>query len=100
MPSPRKNPRKNRKRPNPAYKKRPKSSFWDSVFGHVFDWTNQPNGRQVLPPLPTPHFDNGLLKEMLREGYRTLAKRYHPDLETGDAEKMTELNRIKTELGF
>jgi DnaJ-class molecular chaperone len=40
-----------------------------------------------------------MLTEILREGYRKCAMKYHPD-QGGDPEKMLELNRIKRELGF
>jgi hypothetical protein len=53
--------------------------------------TNRPQPRIVyhnVPP-PTPP---ALVKEMVKTGFRTLAKRYHPDHQGGDAERMKELN--------
>jgi hypothetical protein len=37
--------------------------------------------------------------ELLKEGYRKLATKYHPD-KGGDPEKMKELNRLKEKLGL
>lgn len=97
MPTPRKKPTK--KRPG-AHKKRPKIpevSLWDTLLGRLFGEQMSWEPPQSYPdPQPSQSFDEALLQEMLREGYRTLAKRYHPDLEGGSAEKMTELNLTKS----
>jgi hypothetical protein len=37
--------------------------------------------------------------ELLKEGYRKLAQKYHPD-KGGDSEKMKELNRLKEKFGL
>jgi hypothetical protein len=57
--------------------------------------TNRPRPRErviyqnipIPPPAPPP-----LVKEMVRTGYKTLAKRYHPDL-GGNTQQMQELNQ-------
>lgn len=63
-------------------------------------------GFQVPPhfnPGPPPYLGrdkaNGLETELLKEGYRKLATKYHPD-KGGDPEKMKELNRLKERLGL
>ena len=82
-------------------KQKTANGLWDTLLGHLFgEHTSWEPPRFYPDPPPAQSFDEGLLQEILREGYRTLAKRYHPDLEGGDAAKMTELNRIKAELRF
>ena len=39
--------------------------------------------------------DNTFLKEIINTGYKTLAKKYHPDINGGDSSKMVELNKAK-----
>lgn len=46
------------------------------------------------PPSQFDEQDRALLAEILRAGYRALALKYHPDLETGNAEIMVRLNRL------
>lgn len=52
---------------------------------------------------PPPHLNSkpksALEAELLKEGYRKLATKYHPD-KGGDPEKMKELNRLKERLGL
>lgn len=56
------------------------------------DWTpQQPPG--MRPP------NNELEAELMKEGYKKLAMKYHPD-KGGDPEKMKELNRLKEKLGL
>lgn len=53
-------------------------------------WTSRPTPKvvyQTASSNPGP-----LVQEMIRTGYKTLAKRYHPDL-GGDTRLMQELNR-------
>jgi hypothetical protein len=42
---------------------------------------------------------SALEAELMKEGYRKLATKYHPD-KGGDPEKMKELNRLKERLGL
>lgn len=72
-------------------------------FEEFFNW----RGRRFFPPNPPPEpepvahpLEIQMLTEMLKAGYKALAMKYHPDHEGGDAEKMTELNRLKKELGL
>jgi hypothetical protein len=56
------------------------------------------------PGFVAPHNGHGkpssaLEAELLKEGYRKLATKYHPD-KGGDPEKMKELNRLKERLGL
>jgi hypothetical protein len=67
-------------------------SVLNGLFGFV--------GPQFVPP----HNGHGkpssaLEAELLKEGYRKLAIKYHPD-KGGDPEKMKELNRLKERLGL
>jgi hypothetical protein len=49
---------------------------------------------------PNPLRNGSALEaELLKEGYRKLAAKYHPD-HGGDPEKMKELNRLKEKLGL
>ncbi len=58
-------------------------------------------------PEPEPPFNpnppqlrlSKLERELLKEGYRALAIKYHPD-KGGDPEKMKELNALKVRLGI
>lgn len=54
------------------------------------------------PPVP-PHTgldaeERLLLMEVVRAGYRALARKYHPDLEGGNPEMMVRLNRLMERL--
>jgi hypothetical protein len=51
-----------------------------------------------VPP-PRNGKPSALEAELLKEGYRKLATKYHPD-KGGDPEKMKELNRLKEKLGL
>jgi hypothetical protein len=68
-------------------------------MGQVFGDPRPADIPQPPPPGPRSMLENKLLIEMLREGYKRCAMKYHPD-QGGDPEKMLELNRIKQELGF
>lgn len=47
------------------------------------------------PPEFNPVFQQSeVLREILEEGRRSLAKKYHPDKPTGDAEKMQQINTV------
>lgn len=51
-----------------------------------------------VPTMQRPE-SSPLEAELLKEGYRKLAAKYHPD-HGGDPEKMKELNRLKEKLGL
>lgn len=40
-----------------------------------------------------------MMKELLKAGYKSLSKKYHPD-RGGDADKMVQLNNLKDKYGF
>lgn len=80
----------------PKAKRKRQSGFnpFEGFFDHRF---TPPD----LPPAPgVSKLETELLTEMLREGYKRCAMKYHPDHEGGDAEKMRELNRLKRELNL
>ena len=84
--------------PRRASKKKPKeqpryprSSFWDDFFTTA--------GYELEAPEKFTPLECEILTEMLREGYKKLAMKYHPD-HGGDSNRMRELNRIKAELKF
>jgi hypothetical protein len=52
----------------------------------------------ATPPMNLDGEDRALLDELMRAGYRTLARKYHPDLATGHAETMVRLNRLMDRL--
>jgi hypothetical protein len=57
-------------------------------------------GTQFVPPRNGNSKPSSELEaELLKEGYRKLATKYHPD-KGGDPEKMKELNRLKEKLGL
>lgn len=68
------------------------------LFGGLF---GVGQARPGFPFSTQPEVRNGsdLEAELLKEGYRNLAKKYHPD-KGGDPEKMKELNRLKEKLGL
>jgi hypothetical protein len=66
--------------------------FVSGIFGFdVSGFAPQPPPRNGKP--------SPLEAELLKEGYRKLAVKYHPD-KGGDPEKMKELNRLKEKLGL
>lgn len=73
---------------------------------HLLDFAAQFIGGIVgfkVPPLGTAvsndHKPSDLEQELMKEGYRKLATKYHPD-RGGDTEKMKELNRLKEKLNL
>jgi len=58
-----------------------------------------PPPEEVTQQPPSIRNGSPLEAELLKEGYRKLAQKYHPD-KGGDPEKMKELNRLKDELGL
>ena len=66
----------------------------NGIFG--FPMQAPPNG---FHPTPPAGIQSDLETELLKEGYRKLATKYHPD-KGGDPEKMKELNRLKDRLGL
>jgi len=67
--------------------------FYERFFG-------QNPGAQLKMERPASPLETEMLTEMLKEGYKRCAMKYHPDHEGGDPVKMLELNRIKKELGL
>ena len=68
------------------------------ILGGIFPNVFTPPGFTPQPPhngKPYP----ALEAELLKEGYRKLATKYHPD-KGGDPEKMKELNHLKEKLGL
>ena len=66
-----------------------------SVLNGLFAFAPPPEF--ILPPRNGK--PSALEAELLKEGYRKLATKYHPD-KGGDPEKMKELNRLKEKLGL
>jgi hypothetical protein len=67
-----------------------------SVINGLFGFA----GPRLVPPRNGHSKPSSALKaELLKEGYRKLATKYHPD-KGGDPEKMKELNRLKEGLGL
>ena len=66
-------------------------------FGGLFGFPPPRDFAPVRPNGVKPSSD--LESELLKEGYRKLAVKYHPD-KGGDPEKMKELNRLKEKLGL
>lgn len=47
----------------------------------------------------SPKFSkNPMFIELVKQGYRALSKKYHPDMVGGDAEKMKQLNNLFEEI--
>ncbi len=91
---------------NPAFGKRPRSgpdpiaSFFGHVFGGLFEGAFEPEP-EPWPAAGVPLFERSLLEmEVLRAGYLALAVKWHPDKPGGDAERMKELNELKSRIGF
>lgn len=82
-----------------AAREQQQAAFWvnaiGGVLGSVFGFQALPN----YPAQPNGHKPSELEQELLKEGYRKLATKYHPD-KGGDPEKMKELNRLKDRLGL
>jgi hypothetical protein len=73
-----------------------------SIVGNVISSLFGPGPFQQQPPFQPPPRNgkpSALEAELLKEGYRKLAVKYHPD-KGGDPEKMKELNRLKEKLGL
>lgn len=59
--------------------------------------------QETAPPPAPPRAglddaERRLLMEVVRAGYRALARKYHPDLEGGNPEMMVDLNRLMDRL--
>jgi hypothetical protein len=80
-----------------AAREQQQAAFWvnaiGGVLGSVFGFQPSPN----YPAPANGHKPSELEQELLKEGYRKLAIKYHPD-KGGDPEKMKELNRLKDRL--
>lgn len=75
----------------------PIKSFFAGVMGTLFDGP-PPRHTQPIPKAPAPDPKNiATYKEILREGYRSLAKKYHPDA-GGSDEQMKQLNGVMENL--
>ena len=75
----------------------PLREFFAGVMGTLFDGP-PPRHTQPIPKAPTPDPKNiATYKEILREGYRSLAKKYHPDA-GGSDEQMKRLNGVMENL--
>lgn len=48
----------------------------------------------IKPFMPMPEDETELTREWFMRGYKIAARRYHPDIKGGDAQKMSELNSL------
>ncbi len=94
------------RRENPAERKRREfemnARFINAGFrliAGLFGFRPDPGFDPQPPPPPGIRNGSALEAEFLKEGYRKLAQKYHPD-KGGDPEKMKELNRLKEKLGL
>jgi hypothetical protein len=92
---------------NPAFAKPPRrgpdpiANFFGHVFGRLFEAAFEPEpepGPAQGPEIRRPR--SAVELECLRAGYLALAVKWHPDKPGGDAEKMRELNELKSRIGF
>ncbi len=102
------------RRETPTERKQREAEMTARMMNAGFRLLEELFGFRTVPadyePRPAPEVNNGnsyrssnagsaLEAELMKEGYRKLAQKYHPD-KGGDPEKMKELNRLKEKLGL